>query len=63
MSDWRPMRSAPHDGRAFLASDADGRMGVCYLSIDGTLCFEVGEHIIDDEFQPTHWTELPAPPA
>jgi hypothetical protein len=38
-------------------------MAVCYLSTDGTLCYEAGERIVEeDEFQPTHWTELPAPP-
>ena len=63
MASWKPMRSAPHNGRAFLACDAEGAMAVCYLSTDGTLCYEAGERIVEeDEFHPTHWTELPAPP-
>jgi hypothetical protein len=60
---WHPMSQPPRDCMAFLACDEAGIMAVCYLSTDGTLCYEAGEHIVaDDEFQPTHWMELPTPP-
>lgn len=64
---WKPMKSAPRNGSAFLAcqnlSDDESKMAVCYLSIDGTLCLDAtGDIIEDDEFQPTHWTPLPEAP-
>jgi hypothetical protein len=35
--------------------------GVCYYSIDGTLCLDAGTSIVDD-WVPTHWRPLPVMP-
>lgn len=62
---WKPIKSAPRDGTAFLAciDDEPPKMAVCYLSIDGTLCLDATGSIVDeDEFEPTHWMPLPDPP-
>ena len=57
-------RSAPRHGEAFLAYDKEREvMGVCYLSVDRTLCFEANGSIVElDEFSPTHWLRTPEPP-
>ena len=65
---WEAIKTAPRNGTAFLACKANPEppghlMAVCYLSSDGTLCFDATGEIVDEEFQPTHWMRLPAPPS
>lgn len=64
---WKPIKSAPRNGTAFLAcqnlSDDESKMAVCYLSIDRTLCYDASGSIVDEEdFSPTHWMPLPEAP-
>lgn len=63
---WRPIKSAPRDGTAFLAYQEGiepPTMAVCYISIDRTLCYAATTDIVDEgEFEPTHWMPLPDPP-
>jgi hypothetical protein len=70
MNAWHTMETAPRDGTPFLAWHAEGIDGephwaVCYYGVDGWLCYDTGGVAADDrddDFRPTHWTHLPAPP-
>lgn len=59
------MTKAPRNGTDFIACDlnnGDPLMTACYISIDGTLCKSLGEILDEQDFAPTCWRPLPAPP-
>lgn len=59
---WRPIESAPKDGRRFIAAFKDADMGSWIVVAD------VGWHRDhwcsdgDGYIEPTHWMPLPIPP-
>jgi hypothetical protein len=69
--EWQPIESAPKDGRAFLAWCFDGATGeACAVSWDeraemlGRSPWRVNG--VEDRLnwtKPTHWMQLPDPPA
>jgi hypothetical protein len=62
---WRPIDSAPRDGRRFVGLDAEHRyLAVGYYDARGE--FEQVDRTLEPMsigFYPTHWMPLPDPPA
>ena len=67
---WRPIETAPKDGRLFLAyykKHGTHEHAVVNYQNDGRLIVWVGENFAPVEsfaieFNPTHWQPLPKPP-
>ncbi len=61
---WRPIESAPKDGRPVLLTARGGQIGVCFWSDDRWIYHGLTPVIDADWWDaPTHWRPLPAPPA
>ena len=71
--DWQPIDTAPKDGRSILVYGlpkdiegvrftAPGVHAAYWDSIDSSYCLK-GASWLGPFIEPTHWMELPAPPA
>jgi len=61
--EWRPMRTAPTDGTAFLACmEASDIPHAMRFSKDGRLALTWDGFIVADHDWPKHWMPIPTPP-
>jgi hypothetical protein len=64
MPEWRPIETAPDDGRVVLAwvrfPSGNGNWNILQRDIDGEWLDDNGDRLAP--YEPTHWMPLPDPP-